>query len=219
MQATRIIPRKGVELSIDFVTELKKKMNQLRLKEIYNGKKIRKNAEITLILAGYAEDEKRDYLYKLKSKTYDNRVRTFFLSDNVKAERSFSNREKIYSLWDAYVHADIITFPSIWEGWGNQFIEAVFAKKPVVLFEYPVFKQDIKSKGYEYISLGDKLSQRDEVGFLKLPQENIAKAADQTVEWLLDKNTTKKLEKNFKIGKRFHNCEIVEKFLRAELDL
>jgi len=45
---------------------------------------------------------------------------------------------------DTYVFADIISYPSIFEGWGNQFIEAVFAKKPVIVFEYPVFKSDIK---------------------------------------------------------------------------
>ena len=62
---------------------------------------------------------------------------------------------KIYNFWDAYVFADLITYPSLLEGWGNQFLEGIFAKKPLIIFEYPVFLTDIKEKGFNIVSLGD----------------------------------------------------------------
>ncbi len=216
-QATRVIPRKNIEISIDFTETLQKKINRLKSKKLYNGKKINRKSRIILILAGYTEDEKRIYLFKLKTKAFENRVLAKFIANNVKAERSFYYGTKTYSLWDVYAYADLITFPSIWEGWGNQFIEAVFAKKPIVIFEYPVFKKDIKPEGYQIISLGDKIEGKDENGFYKLPQKNIDKAANQAIKWLLDKNLDKKLEYNFKIGKQFHDYQILEDFFDEHL--
>ncbi len=46
-------------------------------------------------------------------------------------------------------------------GFGNAFVEAVFAKKPIAVFEYPVFKADIKKEGYKTISFGDKSRQHN----------------------------------------------------------
>lgn len=40
-----------------------------------------------------------------------------------------------------------MTYPSLREGWGNQFIEAVFAKLPVVLLEYPVWAKVRRQPG------------------------------------------------------------------------
>ena len=38
--------------------------------------------------------------------------------------------EEQYSLWDIYPHADFITYPSLLEGFGNAFLEAIYFKKP-----------------------------------------------------------------------------------------
>ena len=43
--------------------------------------------------------------------------------------------------------SDFVTYPSLWEGWGNQLLEALRARLPLMLFEYPVYQADIKSKG------------------------------------------------------------------------
>ena len=170
-------------------------------------------------MAGYAEDEKYDYLFKLKTKAFDQRVNTKFISGQIKAHRTFRQGVKTYSLWDTYVYADLVIYPSLWEGWGNQFIESVFAKKPIVIFEYPVFKKDIKKEGYKVISLGSNLTDKDENGLQKIPQNNIDKAVKQSINWLLNNNLNKKLEHNFKIGKKYHDYKILEDFLVKELDL
>ncbi len=219
LQATRIIPRKGIELSIDLAKEIQKNIKRLRGKMLYNGKKLRQDANVVLILAGYAEDEKRDYLFKLQGKAFDDQVQVRFISDGVEAKRFFRERQKTYCLWDAYVWSDMITFPSLWEGWGNQFIEAVFAKKPTVVFEYPVFKKDIALEGYEVLSLGDNTVARDTNGLVKIEEEVTKKTATQAIGWLLDKKIREKLERNWRIGKRHHNYQVLENFLLDRLKI
>ncbi|MFC1756861.1 glycosyltransferase [Patescibacteria group bacterium] len=218
LQATRVIPRKGIEIAMDFTKRLQKNIKKLRGRKLYNGKRIGKNANVVLIMAGYAEDEKRDYLFKLKTKSFEDKLHTKFISGHVGAERSFTAGNKKYSLWDAYVHADLITFPSVWEGWGNQFIEAVFAKKPIAIFEYPVFRKDIEPEGYKVISFGDEL-EKTEDEFYKVPKPHLKNAYKKTMRWLLDEDLDKKLDKNFKIAKEFHGYKVLEDFLVEELNL
>ena len=219
LQATRVIPRKGIELAIDFTKALQKNIHKLKGKRLYNGKKINSKVNVVLIIAGYAEDEKREYLFKLKTKIFKDRIHAKFISDNVKVKRNFFGGIKSYSLWDAYVYADLVTLPSLWESWGNQFIEAVFAKKPVVVFEYPVFKKDIKPEGYKVISLGNKIKKRDKDDFVKIPQQNINQAVQKTIKWLLDEDLNKKLDHNFKACKKFHGHQVLENFLVEKLKL
>ena len=219
LQATRVIPRKGIEIAIDFTRALQEKINKLRKQRLYNGKKLTSRSNIVLIIAGYAEDEKLEYLTKLKAKILTEQIQTKFISSHINANRSFRQGIKAYSLWDAYVYADLVILPSLWEGWGNQFIEAIFAKKPIVVFEYPVFKKDIKPEGYKIISLGNKLAGRDEHGLYKLPPKHLKKAVRQSVKWLKDKNLNKLLEDNFTIGKKYHDYKILENFLVDKLGL
>jgi glycosyltransferase involved in cell wall biosynthesis len=43
------------------------------------------------------------------------------------------------SLWELYAHADFITYPSLYEGFGNAFLEAVYFKKPLLINRYAIF--------------------------------------------------------------------------------
>jgi len=219
LQATRIIPRKSIELAIDYVKYLKKEIKKIQNKTLYNGKKISSKTKVVMIFAGYAENENKDYLFKLKEKLIENRISSRFISDSIASKRSYRDGIKKFSLWDAYAYSDIVTFPSIWEGWGNQFIEAVFAKKPIVLFEYPVYKEEISNEGYEVISLGNKYERDKKTGLVSVSKENVEKSVQESVEWILNKNLNKILNKNFKIGKKYHNYDVLENFLIEELNL
>ncbi len=219
LQATRVMPRKGVELAMDFAKKMREKIGELKGEAIYNGKKINSDSRVVLIVAGYAEKGDKKYLTKIKLKALREGINVKFISKYIDAVRDCRQIGSIYSLWDAYVHADIVTFPSLIEGWGNQFIEAVFAKKPIVVFEYPVFKSDIKKEGYSVISLGDKLKELDRFGLCRLPEKSIEQAAKTAVKWLVSADLNKKLERNFKIGKKYHSYKILEKFMINELGL
>ncbi len=217
LQATRISARKGIELAIDFVKQLARQKEKLIGKTLYNGKKISKDSEIVLVLAGYTEKDSLDYKRKLQEKIKKGGIKTKFISRLIDARRRKENGKKIYSLWDAYVFADLVTFPSWWEGWGNQFIETIFAKKPVVVFEYPVFKADIKKEGYKVISLGNKLEKKDKKGLVKLSTNKTKKAAKEAISLLIDSQTKKLLQSNFNIGKMYHSEATLKKLLQEIL--
>ena len=60
---------------------------------------------------------------------------------------------KIYSLQDIYPHADLVTYPSIVEGFGNAFLEAIYFRKPILVNNYSIYSFDIKPKGFDVIEM------------------------------------------------------------------
>ena len=46
-----------------------------------------------------------------------------------------------------YPHADFITYPSLYEGFGNAFLEAIYFKKPLLINRYAIFVKDIETPG------------------------------------------------------------------------
>ena len=60
---------------------------------------------------------------------------------------------KRYALADAYPHADLVTYPSLYEGFGNALLEAVAARRPVFVNRYPVYAQDIAPAGFRFVEI------------------------------------------------------------------
>ena len=50
-----------------------------------------------------------------------------------------------------YPHADLVTYPSDIEGFGNAFLEAICYRRPVFVNNYSIFEIDIKPKGFRVI--------------------------------------------------------------------
>ncbi len=217
LQATRIVARKGIELAIDFVKELTRHRKKLIGATLYNGKVLSNNSRIVFLLAGYAEASAQRYVEQLNKEIERAGIDARFISPLIAAERSKAS-QKVYALWDAYVFADLITYPSLVEGWGNQFIEAVFARKPIVLFEYPVFKADIKKDGYHVISLGDETRPRNETGLVTLPPQRLSQAVEATCDVLTAEETPAHLATNFNIGSAHHGFHVMRSFLDRALD-
>jgi len=216
LQATRVTNRKAIELAIDVIGEMQKEENRKILEEakLYNGKSFNWNSRIVLVLAGMIETAD-DYVERLKTRAKESNVELLFVNNLVEHSRCVKNNEKIYSLWDTYVFADIITYPSIQEGWGNQFLEGLFAKRPMLVFEYDVYKEDIKEKGFKVISLGDKY-ELDECGLAKVNEGIIKRAAGECIKLLIDKDYRKKMvEENFRLGSEFLSLESLEKKLKS----
>ena len=220
LQATRIVPRKGIELAIDLVEKLGQPMyrDQIAQKGLYDGRRFGKEGRIVLVLAGYSEDPKKDYLNRLQEKATRAGVELLVISDRVRSERALEDARKIYSLWDCYVFADLVTYPSLYEGWGNQFLEAIRARLPVVLFEYPVFQSDIKKRGFDIISLGSEVRGRDDLGLVTVDGETIRSAAEQAITALTDRAAREEMaEHNLRLGKQFYSLESLEKSIQGIL--
>ena len=199
LQATRIVPRKGIEIAIEFTKSLSSPERRSRLAAagLFNGQAFTPDSRIVLVLAGMSRDEiTGHYLRSLKKKIGKDKVDALFIEDIIDSQRSFHGEEKIYSLWDTYVHADFVTYPSLWEGWGNQFLEAIIARLPIALFEYPVFVSDIKDKGFEVISFGNKLDGRDKSGLVNITKAQITAAADRAVNFLTDAHLRSEVTQN-----------------------
>jgi glycosyltransferase involved in cell wall biosynthesis len=217
LQATRIVPRKGIELAIDFVEALDtpERRSILMKKGLYNGKKFLPDSRIVLVLAGYEQDDiSGTYLKNLKIRAKRSGVDMIHIADIVKHQRGIIDGKKVFSLWDTYVFADFVTYPSQWEGWGNQFLEAIRAKLPMMVFEYPVFIHDIKPKGFDVISLGSEILNSDSLGFVDIPMDRIQKAADEAVWMLVDKNKRlQTVEHNFNLAKELYSLDALHQYL------
>jgi glycosyltransferase involved in cell wall biosynthesis len=75
-----------------------------------------------------------------------------FVADIIAEQRGvLPDGRAIYSLWDVYPQADLVTYPSSIEGFGNAFLEAVYYRRPVVVNNYSIFDMDIKPKGFRVI--------------------------------------------------------------------
>jgi glycosyltransferase involved in cell wall biosynthesis len=219
LQATRILDRKGVELAIDLVAELEKpaRRRQLAGAPLSTGKTFNADGDIVLLCAGIVETIgiSGDYWSALQAHAKEKGVDLRHVGDRVAHSRGESDGQKIYSLWDSYVQADFVTYPSLWEGWGNQFIEAVFAKLPVVLFEYPVWKTDLGPAGFDVVSLGGTIDRHDERGLAHVSERALQNAADEVVEVLTDTQRRQRMvEQNFDVGRTHFGYDALEKLIR-----
>jgi glycosyltransferase involved in cell wall biosynthesis len=217
LQATRVVARKGIELAIDFVKAIDSPERRAVLKEkgLYDGRSFDDDSRIVLVLAGYARDDLTgSYLQNLKDKAARDGVDMIHVGDMITHERQSKDGEKTFSLWDTYVFADFVTYPSLWEGWGNQFLEALRAKLPVMLFEYPVYNVDIGPKDFRVVSLGADISGKDVAGLAQVSTEVIERAAEEAVLLLTDVDARRKVvEHNFALGQKYYSMDALRGYL------
>lgn len=218
LQATRIAERKAIELAIDVVGELVKEGNRKVLEEKllydgrYDGRNFDRNSRIVLVLAGLPESE-GNYIELLIERANKKNVELLFINDIIEHSRCEIDGKKCYSLWDAYVFADLITYPSILEGWGNQFLEGLFAKKPMIVYEYPVFKSDIKELGFNIVSLGSTHI-KDENNLAKIDYEIVKNAAKESIKLLTDAAYRNNfVEENFSLAKEYLSYKSLARIL------
>jgi hypothetical protein len=82
-----------------------------------------------------------------------------FVANRFSETRKFDDKgQKIFSFWDIYPHADLITYPSVYEGFGNAFLEAIYFRKPILVNRYSVYMLDIEPLGFETVTMDGYIS-------------------------------------------------------------
>lgn len=97
-------------------------------------------------------------------------------------------------------------------------IEAVFAKKPLVVVEYPVYKTDIEPFGFKFISLGSNYRFDERSGFYKISDDVLKEKAEELFKLLKDADKKNQVtEYNFTIGKEHLSLQALQKYISALL--
>ncbi len=134
LQPTRVVKRKGIEHAIELVHRIGRKAK--------------------LVISHASGNEGYDYEQRIREYSTIMGVDTRFVSTIINEERGLSaDGRKIYTLDDIYPHADLVTYPSNFEGFGNAFLEAVYFRKPIVVNTYSIYQMDIKPKGFDVIEI------------------------------------------------------------------
>ena len=213
LHATRITVHKVIENALLFARTFEEMLHAgtpLRIA----GKIFDDSSRVVVLFPNFVEPEATDYYALLRAYQEELGVRVVWGTDRFLPERRQRNGVKIYSFWDSYVAADLVTYTSIQEGFGNQFLEAVYFQKLPVILEYPVFENDLRPEGYEYVSLGPS-SQLGSHGDLRLAEPNIVHAAAKcTVGLLRDPAELMRItQKNFHIAQRHHDVTVLQQDL------
>ena len=134
VQPTRVVPRKGIELAIELVGRLE-------------------DPDAVLLITSPAGDEGLDYLVELERLAERFKVNLRYAADRFAPDHEGKPIRPAHSLHDAYLAADLITYPSHYEGYGNALVEALFYGVPVLVNRYPVYVADIAPLGLRMVEI------------------------------------------------------------------
>ncbi len=184
LQPTRPLQRKGIEYAIELIRRL--------------------GAEMRLVISHAGGDEGNEYIDHVRTLAELMDVRVNFVSEIISTERGTTkDGRKIYTLGDVYPYADLVTFPSLLEGFGNAFLETVYYRRPIFVNNYTIYSIDIKPKGFKAAEFK---------GFIN----------DKTIEHvqkiLSDRKFAEEMtEHNYNLGKQFYSFTVLERQLQVLL--
>ncbi|MFO8065162.1 MAG: glycosyltransferase [Spirochaetota bacterium] len=176
LQPTRVVQRKGIEHAIELVARLGRKA--------------------ALIISHASGDEGYEYQQRVREFADLLGVRALF-DDHVIGEARGTDEQgrKVYSLQDVYPHADLVTYPSLIEGFGNAFLEAVYFRKPILINDYSIYSHDIRPLGFEVIEMDNFISSH---------------TVEQTKEILDDPQRRERMaEKNYQLACKYFSYHIL----------
>ncbi len=185
LQPTRIVARKGIEHAIEMVNRMK-------------------NPKAKLLISHQAKDEGKEYYERIVDYARLMEVDLIVRPDIIGADRSTNEAgDKVYSLWDIYPHADFITYPSTYEGFGNAFLEAIYFRKPLMVNRYSIFVQDIEPLGFDATVMDTYITDAQ---------------VRQVNEVLENPHKTKiMVDKNYELAKQYFSYHILEQKLKTAL--
>ena len=183
LQPTRVVPRKGIEHSISVVAALN-------------------NPKAKLIISHQSGDEGDEYKTALQEIAQVSGVDMRFVHDIVDDERGhLQDGRRVYTLEDVYSQCDFITYPSLYEGFGNALLEAFYFRKPVLVNRYSIFVSDIEPRGFQVITMNGYLT-RDVIA-------HVEKVIGD------DEYRRSMVDLNYELGKAFFSYAVLRRKLRS----
>ncbi len=183
LQPTRIVPRKGIEHAIKLVQSLE-------------------DPRCKLVISHDAGDEGLEYMQMLRQLALESNVDIRFISTRIGEVRQRNTEgKKMYTLWDLYPHADLVTYPSLYEGFGNAFLEAVYFRVPMLVNRYAIFTRDIEPKGFRTVVMNGFVTRR---------------VVEETRRVLEDSAYREEMvEHNYQTAARYFSYRVLRRKLRA----
>lgn len=176
LQPTRVVPRKWIERAVEIVRDLDV------------GR---------LVLSHATGDEGAVYFERLQRYATSLGVELIDASGLIGTN---GEHDKPFTLDDAYQAADLVTYTSGFEGFGNAFIEAVYHRKPIVVNRYSVYVADIEPRGFDAIAID---------GFAD--PEDIERISAILADPAARERMT---SRNFELGRRHFSYEVLADRLR-----
>ncbi len=185
LQPTRVVQRKGIEHAIEVVHRLS-------------------DPRIKLVITHSAKDEGLAYYNRVMDYARLLDVPLVIKPELFDVQRSTApDGSKRYSLWDVYPHADFITYPSTYEGFGNAFLEAVYFKKPILVNRYSIYQQDIEPIGFDVVAMDNYVTSHELTKIKRI---------------LKDKKLREKMvQKNYDLAARYFSYELLGQELKEIL--
>lgn len=184
LQPTRVVQRKGIEHALELVARL--------------------NMKAILVISHASGDEGYEYQQRIKEYAKIVGTKTLFVQDIIKDKRdTTSDGRKIYTLEDIYPHADLVTYPSLVEGFGNAFLETIWFRKPILVNNYSIYSTDIKPKGFQVIEMDNFIS---------------SDTIEKTKNLMNDKKEVERMANiNFELGLKYYSYRVVKQKLETLL--
>ena len=180
----RIAINKAIELAVQFVSALGRERTALEHAPHglgLNRRQFGPTSSVVLLLPqGEDLDDNRPYFERLMAYAQQLQVKLTYGGDIVVPDRGYQHDDlERYPFYGTYRAVDLVCYPPEHEGFGNQAIETVWAKRPLAVLEYPVFKRFVRDHIPHYISLGDtaQLARLDEFGGLHQLRPQVLEAA------------------------------------------
>lgn len=177
LQPTRVVPRKRIECAIELARRLA--------------------MPCSLVISHAAGDEGNAYGDYLREYAELLGVRVIFAGDRINHQpgRNAHGRA-IFNLADVYQLADLITYPSAIEGFGNAFLEAIYYRRPIIMRDYEIFQVDIEPKGFRVLVFQDFIP---------------AAVVEATRRVLSDPALCAEMvEQNYAIARRYYSYQVLE---------
>lgn len=186
LQPTRVVARKGIEHAIELVHRLNRPGTKL-------------------VISHRSSDEGNEYLERVNEYAQLMGVDVVFVADRIADQRGVApDGTKLYTLGDVLSQADLVTYPSEYEGFGNAFLEAIYHKVPVVCNRYTIYRTDIEPCGFRSIVFDGYLTD----------------ATINEVRRVLDDEELRReiVEHNYRVARKFFSYEVLEAELKMMVE-